>query len=121
MGHSGAISTVHTEGTGSQSDGTHWDTIYCTYRGHCQPAGEVSWLGTEDRQPDRQGSHTMGHTGELSTVHTEDINHQSDRGNTVRHTGAADHTATVRRPYGDRAIVHVVRLQSTALQFLNKV
>ena len=69
---SGALSTVHTEGTYSQSDrGTqwvHWGLVYCTFRGHRQPVSEgahsghtgaVSCTFRGHRQPDRQGAHIV--------------------------------------------------------------
>ena len=65
MGHTGAPSTVHTEGTDNQSDG---GTL-----GHCQ-------LCIQRAQTTRQGVHPVGHTGALSTVHTEGIDNQPDWG-----------------------------------------
>ena len=79
------LSTVHSEGTDNQTDGTHWGTVNCTLRGQTTTQTDKghTWWGTlghwstvnctyrGHRQPDRQGAHIVGHTGALSTVHTE--------------------------------------------------
>ena len=81
-------STVHTEGTDSQTDRGHsqWGTVHSSYRGHWQPATVgVGWrLGTYNQ------THRVGHTGTLSTVHTEGTDNQSGRGYTTVQTEGTD-------------------------------
>ena len=67
-GHTGALSTVHTEGTDNQPD---WGPL-----GHCQ-------LYIQRALITRPTGDT--HSGALSTVHREGIDNQSDRGHTVGH------------------------------------
>ena len=113
MGHTGALSTVYTEGNGNQPEEgrlgtegtdnqterryTQWGTLY---RGHRQPVCALC-IYRGHRQPVRQGP-----TGALSTLHIEGTDNQPAGGeagqrghiqlgrqgaHTVGHIGALEH------------------------------
>ena len=69
MGHTGALGQCKLyiqRAPATSQTGAHCGTVYCTYIGHWQPAGEERRLGTEgtDNQTDR-GTNTVHHTGAL--------------------------------------------------------
>ena len=77
MGHTGALPTVHKEGTDNQSGSGPLGQSSYIQRALATSRGEGR-LGKEGTNNQTNRSHAMGQTGALPTVHTEGTDNQSD-------------------------------------------